>query len=272
RAVSAAGRSLSELRDELFEVAGLQRHHLVLDLNAGTGLLTWEALRQVPEGGVWSLAAEPQSGTALRQQAERLKELERPVVLIGAIDELPDLLALRDDESLRFDRIMGRNLWADLRAAPATLTMLREKLQPDGFLCWAQLQPRGSQRLYRLVDWPEELAELRERVAAGEESLYSDPADPLVNWTAADVEAALRAAGYSQIAIRPVQQASQRQHDEAHLARWFGTVEARGRYAEQLLAAGLAEKELAQVERLYRRAFLNRPVPWQTSYLLVKAL
>ena len=272
RAVTAAGRSLSELRDELFALAALQRHHLILDLNAGTGLLTWEALRQAPEGGVWSLVSDTQNGMALRQQAERLQELERPVILIGAIAELPDLLLLRDDESLRFDRILGRNLWAELRETPAALAMLRAKLQPDGFLCWVQLQPQVSQRLHALVEWPAELEGVRQQVAAGEEALYTDPADLLVNWTAADIEAALRAAGFGQINMRSTVQTSQRQHAEAHLARWFGTEAERGRYAAQLLATGLTAAELAQVERLYRRAFLQRPVPWQTGYLLIRAL
>ncbi len=55
RAVGGAGERLSALRDRVLDAARLQRHSLALDLNAGSGLLTWEALRRAPEGGVWSL-------------------------------------------------------------------------------------------------------------------------------------------------------------------------------------------------------------------------
>ena len=271
RAVTATGRSLSLMRDALFEWAALQRHHLVLDLNAGSGLLTWEALRQVPEGGVWSQTADTQSGNALRQQAERLKELERPVVLIGDLDALPGLLELRRDESLRFDRIIGRNLWATLRDQSDQLVWLREHLQPEGYLCWTQIMPRQTQRLYKLVTWSEEMNEIRDKVVAGEETLYQDPADPLVNWTAADIEEQLLSAGYKGVKIKRFSQEGPRQHGEAHLQRWFGSKQEPGRYASRLLAAGLDESELGRVQRLYRGTFLNRPVPWQTTYLLIRS-
>ena len=52
RTISGAGERLGELRDRVLDACRLQRHGLVLDLNAGSGLLTWEALRRVPEGGV----------------------------------------------------------------------------------------------------------------------------------------------------------------------------------------------------------------------------
>ena len=46
---------------------GLQRHGLVLDINVEAGLLTWEAARRAPEGGVWSLAATAAEADVLRE-------------------------------------------------------------------------------------------------------------------------------------------------------------------------------------------------------------
>ena len=45
RIAEDVGTQLAEVRDQLFHDLGVQRHELVLDLNASTGLLTWEALR-----------------------------------------------------------------------------------------------------------------------------------------------------------------------------------------------------------------------------------
>jgi putative ATPase len=50
RSLSQTGAELAARRDRLFALAPPQRHHRILDLNARTGLLTWEALRRVPEG------------------------------------------------------------------------------------------------------------------------------------------------------------------------------------------------------------------------------
>jgi putative ATPase len=70
RTISQAGGNLAAQRERLFELAGVQRHHRVLDVNAGSGLLTWEAVRRAPEGGVWALTADQQAGQALRQMGE----------------------------------------------------------------------------------------------------------------------------------------------------------------------------------------------------------
>ena len=108
RAVGGAGERLSALRDRVLGAARLQRHSLVLDLNAGTGLLTWEAVRRAPEGGVWTLAYAANEASALREMAARLPEVERPVILQGVLAELSDLLALRGEADVRFDAIVGR--------------------------------------------------------------------------------------------------------------------------------------------------------------------
>ena len=86
----------------------------MLDLNAGTGLLTWEALRRAPEGGVWALATRGR-GRPRCARWPPLPELERPVVLQGALAELPDLLALRGEADVRFDAIVGRSALTSAR-------------------------------------------------------------------------------------------------------------------------------------------------------------
>ena len=105
--MGGAGERLSALRDRVLDAARLQRHSLVLDLKAGSGLLTWEALRRAPEGSVWALAYAANEASALREMAARLPEIERPVVLQGTLAELSELLALRGEADVRFDAIVG---------------------------------------------------------------------------------------------------------------------------------------------------------------------
>ena len=281
RAVAGSGRQLAALRDRLFEMAAVQRHHLVLDANAGSGLLTWEAARRAPEGGVWALAADETTGEALRQQAARLPEVERPVILIGAPEELPYLLALRGEDDVRFDRILGRNVLGAgggrNRLSPAdavsgAIAALATHLLPGGRLVLAQPIARHTQRLYDLVSWGRATA-LRDKVAAAEEAIYADAADPLVNWDAEDLRAALERAGLSGVRLTVETQTEERLITAAHLDRWFGAGAAEGRpsYRERLLAGGLTAAEAGKVEKVFREQLAEQTVGWRTQTAFVRA-
>ena len=108
----------------MLQALHLQRHDRVVDLNAGTGLLTWEALRHVPEGGVWAWSGDRAAAVALQELAARLPQTERPAVLCGQSTELTAGLEA-DTPGLRCDAIVGRNAragpCADQRAALAQI-------------------------------------------------------------------------------------------------------------------------------------------------------
>jgi putative ATPase len=272
RTISQAGQALAQQRERLFELAAVQRHHLLLDVNAGSGLLTWEAVRQAPEGGVWALAAASSDGEALRQQAERLPELERPSILIGDLTELNTLLALRGEEDLKFDRILARNLFTQLPNYPITqlLTPIKERLQENGRFCLIQTIPKQGQRLYKLVDWSGESETLAKKVSQAEELIYADANDPLVNWDESDLQTGLETAGFSNIAIQLEREKSQRRLTAVHLQRWFGD-SGIGTYGQRLLDGGLSKKEVKQVASLYRRQLQEQIVGWETAVVFVSA-
>ncbi len=281
RAIASSGRNLGQVRDRLFELALVQRHHLVLDLNAGSGLLTWEALRRAPEGGVWALTGEMTAGEALRQQADRLPELERPVILIGQPEELPGLLDLRAESDVLFDCILGRNAFtqhlsriAGGASGDGLWEMLRSKLRPGGRLCLAQIVPRHGQRLYELVDWADMPANLVEKVRIAEEGIYHDPDDPLVAWDAPDLEGQLREAGFVDVQLQVERQQEQRRITLAHLERWFGPGEASARptYGRRLAEAGLTNDEVAGVTDLYYRRLRDQLVPWTSRLAYIVAV
>ncbi|MCB8967386.1 MAG: AAA family ATPase [Ardenticatenaceae bacterium] len=268
RAISQAGTNLAQQRDKLFTLAAVQRHHRVLDVNAGSGLLTWEAARRAPEGGVWALAADTTEGDALRQMAARLPDLERPFILIGPLTDLEKLLTLRGEAHMRFDRIMGRNLFA-AGDWPRTLALLAGWLGENGRFCFIQPIPRHTQRLYDLVQWRDDA--LRQKVVAIEEAIYHDNTDPLVNWDENDLISAWRAAGL-EVHATVERQTEQRHITAAHLARWFdpGTLD-RPSYGERLLAGGLTAAEVEEVRNGYGRYLRDQNVSWQNTILYLLA-
>jgi putative ATPase len=290
RAIGGAGERLANLRDRVLDAAKLQRHHLVLDLNAGSGLLTWEALRRVPEGGVWALAATVAEADALREIAARLSAVERPTVLQGALVELFELLALRGEEAVRFDAIVGRGLvTAQHRAPDATRNtqhatrnhvlpqiaqLLAGLLRPGGVISLAEPTPRHTQRLYALVDLATLGAGLAAQVQEAEEAIYAAADDGLVNWAEDDLRAAFRDAGLAETTVEAVETTADVRITSAQLDRWFtpATADARPAYVQRL-AAQLDADEIAAVEALYRRKLTGATVPWRsvTAYLVARA-
>lgn len=281
RAVSGASERLAALRDRVLDAARLQRHSLVLDINASTGLLTWEALRRVPEGGVWCLAATAAEAQALREMAERLPEVERPIVLQGTLADLPALLELRGESDVRFDAIVGRSgLTAQLRSGEALRRMesaahdmtlvqstqlLASFLRRNAVLSLAEPVPRHMQRLYALVDLVELGPDLAARVREAEEAIYADPTDPLVAWDEETLRSALAAAGLIEVKVESVETVAEVRIGPALLDRWFAPSASDGRpsYAQRL-AARLDQDALAAVEALYRRKLTGAVVGWRS--------
>jgi putative ATPase len=267
RTISNAGERLGRQRDRVLDAARLQRHHVVLDLNAGSGLLTWEIVRRAPEGGTWALVRDRQAGEGLRQQAEGLPELQRPVVLVGppagsgqGLEELPELLALRGEGALpgkaglRFDAIVGRNALGPLPDKAQALRLLANLLQPGGRLSLAETVVKQAQRLYDLVDLSSLDEDLRGRVVEAEEGIYAEAGDPLVNWTAGDLQRDMEAAGFEAVAVQEESEESETLISPAAIERWFAENPDRERpsFAQHLLDRITAE-ELAEVRALFQR-------------------
>ena len=263
RTISSAGERLGRVRDAIFAAAGVQRHQLVLDLNAGSGLLTLEALRHAPEGQVWALASDPTDARNLEQQTERLERLRRPVVIAGDLAALAREHAERDPE-LRFDAILGRSVIGSWDAPAVALARLAALVEPTGVVVLAEADAALAQRLAALIDWGEE-AELGARVARAEAALYA----PLSPWDAARWEGLATSAGLALEAWQPLNIENEVQLNGAQVARWFGTREAPGVYAEAL-AAELSASELQRVESRYRQQLLARASRWRSVWSVAR--
>jgi len=272
RTVSNVGEQLAAQRDRVMAAAGIERHSLVLDLNAGTGLLTWEAVRRAPVGGVWALAADERTAQALHTQAAQLDALSRPVILCGPLEELPDLITAQGQGEVRFDVIVGRNVFTRHPDKAAAVRIIASLLGEGGRLSLAEVLPRRAQRLYQLVDLSPLGEALQQRLIAAEEAIYADPDDPMVNWEAADLEAALQATGLSEVQVEIETQVIQRHIGAEQLARWFGPDSGRGRpsYARRL-SQYLSAEELARVQTLYTEQLRDRAVAWTSSIVYLSA-
>lgn len=267
RTLGQAGERLGQVRDRLFAMLQPQRHHTILDLNARSGLLTWEAVRQVPEGGVYARVESAKDRAALIEQAAMLPELNRPILFQAAVDALTSTL-VEVAPDMRFDHLVGRNVFATVAPTSERIQSLTACLAPGGRLALAETVPRQAQRLATLVSADRLDAALHDHWQQAEEALYTDSADPRFGWQAATLAALFEGAGlrvdWSQEVVE-----SDLFVSEALCDRWFDAANLTS-YRSQLVVA-LTEVDLATIEKQVRRELQNQTVAWQTTVVFLAA-
>ncbi len=268
RALSQTGERLAEVRDRLFELAQLQRHHVVLDLNAGSGLLTWEAVRRVPEGGVYAWVHHATDAAALQEQAAALPELQRPVVISSALADLPAQFRKQAPE-VRCDRLLGRNVLLSTSDKATLVQQWAEFLNPKGQIVLAESVPRHTQRLYRLLPPDRVGPKLYQRWAKAEEAIYQDPDDPMVNWDAEDLKTIFQATGFTAtVQLQPTQ--ADFRITPAVLERWFSPGQDRPSYGDRL-SQSLSKPDIHNIQQAFTQALNQQQVQWEGAIAWVQA-
>lgn len=197
---------LADIRDRVLNAARLRPGHDVLDLGAGTGLLTHAAARVVAPAG--SVIAVDRSAAALAQIRTNEAGI-RPVV--GDACHLPIADAT-------FDRVVARSVLIYLPDLRAALREVARVLRPEGLL--SAFEPVNARRRHDAnLDGvtPDEI-EAIDRLR----SLSSPSAGPMMAFDVAPfVDAALHA-GFSTPTVGETtltERLSTRAHVDAHLNR-----------------------------------------------------
>ncbi|MBT3341866.1 MAG: AAA family ATPase [Gemmatimonadetes bacterium] len=273
RATGEVSAILSDIRQRLFADLRVARHDRVLDLAAGSGLLTWEALRRAPEGGVWSVCRDKTMAVAIREMSgQHLPELERPVVLEGPLTNLGDLLHLHDQDEVRFDVVLARNALIDVAERESALKAVAATMAPSAYLRQAETVPRLSQRLCDLVDLTlMEDEELAARVLKAEETIYADKRNPRVTWEPEDLARMWTSAGLIDVEIDVHSYRSPRRLTHAQLGMWFNPGGELHRTFASYLSRQLEPAELKKVRHFFEERLINRDVEWTTTVAFVRA-
>jgi putative ATPase len=268
RTLSQFGAHLAQTRDWIFGRSQIQRHHLILDLNASSGLLTWEALRRVPEGGVFAWVGTESEAAQLQAQAEALPNLSRPTVLQGRLKELDHTFKQQAAE-IQFDWIIGRNALSEETDKNAVIKQLRKILPIQGQIILAERLPKYGQRLYEWL--PSALDEtLYPRWQAAEDAIYdSQTGDALLNleeeswidlFQSADfVVNTERDISTQEIYVTP-----------KLLERWFASKAQPLSYSDRL-RKHLSKKEAEKVKSLMTQHLLHQTMTWRSATLYITA-
>ncbi|MBD1919091.1 MULTISPECIES: AAA family ATPase [Cyanophyceae] len=270
RTLSQAGEQLGQVRDRIFALALPQRHHRILDLNARTGLLTWEALRQVPEGGVYARVHTAQDQAALEEQAAQLLELIRPVFVHAGYEALAAYLAAHTP-GVRFECIVGRNAFGQVINRDRFIEIVQHLLAPGGVVVLAETIPRHSQRISALVDVTGLSKVLVKRWHQAEDAIATSTTDPRFNWQVDTLQTLFLKAGFA------VQLTEDVLHNSIYvssalLQRWFAVGGTPPSYRDQLVEH-LSEKDVATIQQSCQRQLQGQTVQWRSPlvYLVAKA-
>jgi putative ATPase len=259
RTIGQAGERLATIRDRLFSKLSLQRHDVVLNLNAATGLFTWEALRSVPEGGVYAITYQKSEAIALQEQAASLPEILRPIVMHGSLIELSEAIA-----SMHFETIIGYNALMREPDKLACIQQLANLLQPLGKIALYESIPKHTQRIYKLINLPDTFGD---RWMQAEEAIYANPDDSMTNWDIDDLRSAFEKVGLT-VEIEVERITTPMQISTALLNRWFSKSQTKPSYASHLTKF-LTDDEIAIVQQLLTNKLLNKTVDWTSSAAMI---
>ncbi len=274
RTMSQTGDHAAWVRDRIFHLTQIQRHHVVLEVNSQTGLLTWEALRRTPEGSVYTHVPTVQVTQTLEDQVKALSALQRPIFLTGQSSDLKTLIQ-EHTPNLQFDWILGRNSFAnqihnqDQATTVYFAQQLLQLLRPHGQIILAETIPKYGQRICDLVKADDVGKSLYQRWQKAEAAFYQDDTDDTqLTWDESDLTAAF--------ADTPITIDLEQTHISLYvtpklLDRWFAVGGDRPSYGKRL-GQHCSAKDVNQIQTLLSQKLLHQTIQWQVTLTFVHVI
>jgi putative ATPase len=183
RSLGSRGKLLSEVRGKIIELAEPEKNELVLDVHARTGLLAFEAARNITDGGaVWALAHDDKEYQTLTSMASRLDSFKRPQIVRSKIDTMSQTLFEQAGPNVKFDLIIGRNVLRSLVKKTDFIKECVSLLSSNGRIVISEIVPSMGQRITEFLTGGGLPDDLLKDFATAEDELFNDKSDSLVNW------------------------------------------------------------------------------------------
>ncbi len=309
RVVEDRSATLEAVREALFSRISPARHHRILVVPADDGILLWEALRRVPEGGVTGMVRSTEKLDVLRHYAEQLEQVEQPLLFQESSihPEKSDKIASSpkaehpnntggspDAEKSgkparpptpnspthpaapdQFEYIIGRNYTSRTKNKFDYLRPLYQLCAPGGTLLLAEAVPVRAQRLSELLEQAKQAKkpidpELHQVLLDIEEQLYGARRGELLAWDLPDLEKGAREAGFKNITLETEEIKEQRSIRAADIQRWL----APGDSPETLgayLHKNYSSETAEKLIRALEHSLSERTVAWHSTICFLKA-
>ena len=171
RTVGGRSKALEDLRALMFSKINVIRSDRVLVLNAGHGLLLWEAFRKTPEGLAVAVVRTPEDSAYINHYISSLDTVSAPVVLCNkdfsnALQDMDNSL----ESGIRFEHIMGRNLIKSKPDGLALISDMKSRLAPKGDIVLCETIACEASRISNFIH----MGPLQDILLKAEEIIYGN--------------------------------------------------------------------------------------------------
>lgn len=273
RSLGYRGSQLGNIRKQILSRAMLNQDSLVLDLNARTGMLTFEAARVAVNGAVWALTHDDKSFKTVKSIAERFDFLSRPQVVLSSMDTFEKDLNVSAGENVVFDAIIGRNILSRCSEKKELFSRFVKLLNDSGRIVLAESVPSEGQRLTNLIDRSKIESELLDIFEKAETELFSDSSDPMVNWNSESVQEELSSIKGIELTCSKLVENAAKRISRADIDFWFRKTDSTQRKSlGSRIAANCTEEQFQNLKNAVFSQLNSRSANWKTVYLIVKAV
>ncbi len=263
RSSTNSGKRLGKIRDTMLDLATLNDGALVLDINARSGLLSFECLRRMPQGTVWSLAHSRDDFNALKDLVSQLPSLHRPLLLETSFKTIQKDLLTAAGSTVTFDAILGRHTLVQIEDKVKFVKCLTALLGKKGRLVLAEPLHRESLRLSHFLKLSPQ--NIQKRFEKAEEQFFNNQDNPAFNWTLENLAQEINAQLTLSPSVHRYSHLSKRKIKPHEVDGWLSSSgRKKGLTLGTVLSAIFNKKELSTLTKQIHAQFDNREIEWQS--------
>ena len=266
RTSGGRGRFLEKLRRQIFAGINSERHHRILVWRESSGLLLWEAWRQVPEGGVCVWFPRQRDMDLCEHFTRSLPESERPVFFGG--DSEQNIYESIKERFESFETVVSKD-W--LAGRPRELWLkewnaLKTLLPPEkGKIICAEPLPVLSSRLSDFLPSGEKDLPFWSELKAAEEKIYR------TQWKDMESVDSLKSLfleeGAADAEAESLENTETRRMDPEQLNHWLNP--SREGSLGSRLATELGEEKTRLYSEYCTDRLTDQSVPWRSVYAVM---
>jgi putative ATPase len=255
---SSDGGYFEELRDSFFNLLALKRGDLILDLNCGTGLFTFESLRQSPDGAVFSMTENATHFDTIKGYSSSIGELERPNFLLSSYNDLVSKI-----DNAEFTAIIGRNVISSASNIEDLVNFLSSQTSSDSKFLFSEYVPSLTTRISSFL----QESDLKNILISAENNLFSDKKNRLASFSPNDFIKLMSKNGV-EISKKEVAFTTKKRFRRSDVNQWF--VDSENVSLGGWIKSISDEKTAMDIKGLLLQELLDRDVEWSTVSLFIR--
>lgn len=263
---------LTRIREHLFNYLSPQRDNIILNLNAGSGFLTGEALRQVPDGTVYAQVNSEHEKSILENQYGTLDLLSRPIIQQIVPKEKFLDLSFFSQQNIQFDAIIGRNCCGGYQDKQAMLEQVYRVILKKGCLVMAENLPVYGQRLSEYLPENRLSTSLRKKILAAEDQIYLDQTNLKTSWNDQTLLENIKSAGFKIEKQLITEFKNETLIAPSRFKKWFSMENNNQQSYANYLKKELTTGEIDLVMKLLKNEMEGNVIQWKTTWIFVKAI